>query len=355
MNTRRILVAVLCVLAVPAWAHVDSPLLTDPCGSCHVGHGEKGEPMLEKVEEASCFRCHGSDDERNRMVALGHLVPSAVLHDMRPEFDKAFSHPVERGGGHLPDEQLPSYGGAKVSHAECVDCHNPHERVTQGKAMNFSVKGYSLTGQYQERAVYEYNICLKCHTDVSGGKNSGRSLVRDFARTGRSQHPVTRGASGRRMPSLFEQMPAGGLMKCSDCHRSDDPDSPRGPHGSRYPFMLSGNYSRALDADENPFAYEFCYGCHDRTSILGNESFPLHREHIEGDLVAGTRGTSCATCHTAHGSADNPSLIAFNLQAVSPADGTGRIEFRSMGEGTGTCTLKCHGYNHAPGSYQWTP
>jgi hypothetical protein len=307
--------------------------------------------MLEKGEELFCYQCHGADEERSRMVAAGRLVPDTQLKDLRGDFDKQFSHPVERGGGHDPTEQLPRFGGSKVSHAECVDCHNPHQRVAGDKSMDFAVQGYSLTGQYQERALYEYNICLKCHTDLTGAENGGRSIVRDFARSGRSQHPVTNAASGRRIPSLFEPMAGGGRMMCSDCHRSDDPDAPRGPHGSRHESMLSGNYSRGVYEEESSYAYEFCYQCHDRSSILANESFPLHREHIEGDLLTGRKGTSCFTCHTAHGSPSNPYLLEFNLQAVQPAEGTGRVQYMSLGEGSGTCTLKCHGYNHSPGSY----
>ena len=67
--------------------------------------------------------------------------------------------------------------------------------------------------------------------------------------------------------------------------------------------------------------------------------------------MSGRKGTSCFTCHTAHGSPRNPHLVEFNLQAVQAAEGTGRIDYQSLGEGTGNCTLKCHGYNHSPGSY----
>jgi len=352
MNIRMItLTGLLLLAASPSGAHVDSHLLTDPCGSCHVGHGVADQPMLEKAEEHMCYQCHGSTAERARMEAEGRLVPGSRLKDLRVEFNKIYSHPVERGSGHSPTERLPSFSGAKTSHAECVDCHNPHQRLTNHKTMDFAVQGYSLDGQIQERALYEYNICLKCHTNAIGAKSNERDLVRDFSRSARSQHPVTSGASGRYLPSLIEPMPGGSRMNCSDCHRSEDPNSPRGPHGSQYEFMLSGNYDHDIYQDENPFAYQFCYQCHDRFSILSNESFPLHREHIEGDPLTGRRGTSCFTCHTAHGSPSNRALIEFNRQAVQPADGTGRLEFQSLSEGTGNCTLKCHNYNHAPGSY----
>lgn len=338
-------------LAVPVLGHVGSPQLTDECGSCHVGHGKPGEPMLAKSEENFCYQCHGSDQERNRMIAEGWLLPSARLMDMREEFNKLYSHPVDRTGLHSPTEKLPSFGGAEASHAECVDCHNPHQRLEAGKAMDFAVTGYSISGQYMERSLYQYEICLKCHSTQMGAKSSERNLDRVFATSVRSQHPVTTPPSGRVIPSLGEKAKSGQRMKCSDCHRSGNPDGPRGPHGSDHEFMLSGNYNRDVFVQESAFAFEFCYSCHDRFSILGNESFPFHQEHIEGDPVTGRSGTSCYTCHASHGSPENPHLIQFNLQAVSGDKSTGRVEYFEAAQGTGTCVLECHGYNHAPGRY----
>ena len=81
---------VVILSVVPAGGHVGSPQLTDDCGACHVGHGQSGEPMLAKSEEDFCYQCHGSDQERSRMIAEGWLLPSARLVDMRQEFEKQF-------------------------------------------------------------------------------------------------------------------------------------------------------------------------------------------------------------------------------------------------------------------------
>ncbi|MEN8008348.1 MAG: cytochrome c3 family protein [Candidatus Krumholzibacteriota bacterium] len=354
-TSRVALVAVLAVLTLwgigPALGHVGSPQLADDCGGCHVGHGKPGEPMLAKSEEDFCFQCHGSEQERSRMIADGWLMPSARLLDMRPEFDKQYSHPVDREGLHSPTEKLPSVGGAEVSHAECVDCHNPHQRLEAGKKVDFAVSGYSISGQYLERSLYEYEICLKCHSDRMGIKNTERSLDRVFALSVRSQHPVTVQPSGKTIPSLMGKAMDRQRMKCSDCHRSGDPEGPKGPHGSDNEFMLSGNYNRDVFVQESAYAFEFCYSCHDRLSILGNESFPYHREHIEGDPFSGRQGTSCFTCHASHGSPDNTNLIQFNLQAVTGEKMSRRVEYLETGSGSGTCVLECHGYNHAPGGY----
>ncbi len=173
-----------------------------------------------------------------------------------------------------------------------------------------------MSGQYLERSLREYEICLKCHAGEENSKMTGRKLIDQFSPAARSQHPVTKVASGEKLPSLSSALGQGQTLLCSDCHTNDDPDGPRGPHGSNNRFLLSGNYDIDEYADESPFAYEFCYSCHDRTSILSDESFPWHSEHILGDPIEGRSGTSCYTCHASHGSSQNEHLLEFNQAAV---------------------------------------
>ena len=345
-----VLAAACGLLWEPGSAHVDSLALTDQCGSCHVGHGQSGEPMLAKSEEDFCFQCHGSESERSRMVQEGRLTSSSRLVDLRPDFEKMYSHPIGLDGVHSPVEKLPSYEGGNTAHAECVDCHNPHQRVNGVRGLNYDVSGYSLEKQYLDKSVYEYEICLKCHSDHLGGKRAGRSVSKSFARSVRSQHPVTVSAPSRGLPSMRNKAWTGDRMLCSDCHRSDDPDGARGPHGSNYEFLLSGNYNREVYVQESPYEFEFCYSCHDRASILSDEGFQGHRLHIEGDPLTGRLGTSCFSCHASHGSPDNPGLISFNTQAVGSEKSGMGVQYIPSGQGTATCVLMCHGYNHSPGS-----
>jgi len=345
--------AVLAALLLPSatTGHVDSPMLTEGCGSCHVGHGLSGQPMLTRAEENFCYQCHGSSEERSRMIDTGRLIAGAKLKDIEAQFKKPFRHPVAEGVGHSPREELPEIGGGSVSHSECVDCHNPHEKVIQGSMAVRKVKGYSLTGQRTETSVHEYEICFKCHADRLTLSPGERNILDDFSVDTRSQHPVTKPGAGARLPSMGAAPVVNASMMCSDCHRSDDPDAPRGPHGSQYRYLLSGNYETGTHTEESSFAYEFCYRCHDRSSILANESFPLHKEHIQGDLISGISGTSCYTCHTSHGSLHQPHLLEFNPRAVQPEEVSRRIEYRTLGTQSGECYLKCHDYNHAPGRY----
>jgi predicted CXXCH cytochrome family protein len=341
----------ILVLPVITPCHTDSNLLPEGCGSCHVGHGMSGQPMLEMAEEEFCYQCHGSAAERSKMIASGRLSASAVLSDIEAEFQKTYRHPVVDGMGHSPSEELPRLGEGEVRHAECGDCHNPHDKVRSGKSAIRKVKGYSLIGQYLETSSREYEICLKCHSNRMAFNQKERSLVDDFSINARSQHPVTKPGRGIQLPSLIATLGLGGTMLCSDCHRSGDPDSARGPHGSMHQHLLSGNYDTGVYAEESALSFEFCYSCHDRSSILSNESFTLHREHLVGDPIVGRTGTSCYSCHVSHGSKSNPHLLEFNSLAVQPEERLGIVEYRALGAGSGECYLKCHDHNHSPGRY----
>ena len=349
-----VLIQIILALAFSVYdvsSHINSHLLPDECGSCHVGHGLSDQPMLNESEEDFCFQCHGSENKRTAMIANGKLSPAAMLKDLESEFRKPFRHPVEEGFGHSPTEKLPSFSGSQISHAECVDCHNPHQRIQAGSNQAADVSGYSLSGQYLESSMHEYEICLKCHSGIYSFDRSKSDPRREFSPSVRSQHPVTIAGVGKRLPSLKTMAGHGTLMKCSDCHTNDNPDGPRGPHGSNHESLLSGNYTRDVFAEESQYAYEFCYSCHDRVSILSDESFPLHSEHIVGDLFKEVPGTSCYTCHASHGSQNNLHLIEFNPEAVTGDAKTGIIQYRSSNDGSGQCYLTCHGYAHSPAEY----
>jgi predicted CXXCH cytochrome family protein len=341
----------LTLSGVLAYAHVDDPTLPEGCGSCHVGHGMKKEPMLSAAEEEMCYHCHGSQESQAAMRQAGRLAEYAAPVNIEREFEKMYRHPVKEGTGHSATERLPGITGTAVNHAECVDCHNPHQRFQRSEVPTYEVQGYSLAGQYVDRTDFEYEICLKCHSVGLDIDRTSKNMLQQFSVTVLSQHPVTKRDLGPGSVSLSSELSPDARMKCSDCHTNDNPDGPRGPHGSRYPALLSANYELDPYTDESPFAFEFCYSCHDRSSILGNESFPRHREHIVGNPLNGVRGTSCYTCHASHSSRSYEFLIDFNREAVSPSLTDGRIEFVSFGNRSGACYLKCHGYSHDPAEY----
>ena len=345
------LVGAVCLFTISSFAHVENFLLPEECGSCHSGHGLADEPMLAHSEEELCYQCHGSSSNQADMKQSGKLLSSANLADIEQEFKKMYRHPVQKGVGHSPTEKLDGFSMTPITHAECVDCHNPHTRIDHGKDMKYEVSGVSLSGSYQEEAQYEYEVCLKCHSSQTTFDEKKKNIRLSFSLSSASQHPVTAEMPAVKSISIKSKaLNFSSKMKCSDCHTNDDPDGPQGPHGSRHKYLLSGNYNTDIFSNESGYAYEFCYSCHDRTSILANESFPLHAEHIIGDPVRNIKGTSCYTCHASHSSSDHDYLIDFNPEAVSGDNDFDRIDFNS-GINQGECYLNCHGHNHGPSKY----
>jgi hypothetical protein len=115
-------------------------------------------------------------------------------------------------------------------------------------------------------------------------------------------------------------------------------------------YILKDNFDTSDNNTEGALVYALCYRCHDRNSILANESFKYHALHVQGKHSLS--GTSCFTCHTAHGSVDYKYLIRFNPLVVSP-NAKGVLKFVEKGNAkfSGECYLSCHGVEHNPKSY----
>ena len=328
------------------------------CANCHRIHSApQRERLLRFVrEEDGCLNCHSGDVARYNIAA-----------DIR----KFSGHdPTRRTGEHDPAERAFSM----TRHVECADCHNPHAsrernigavRGTLGataKGPILGVKGVSLSGREIEESRFEYEICFKCHAD---GVNRPRvddiprqvnqtNTRLQFMPSNPSFHPVAGPRRAEDSPSLVAPLRRGSMITCTDCHNSDNSrfaggSGANGPHGSIYEPLLVRNYETDDFTMESAQAYALCYQCHDRQSILNNESFPHHRVHIV-DAQA-----PCSVCHTAHGiyrgqgNANNHSnLINFDLSVVSPADTPNgrRLEFNDTGRLAGNCTLTCHGLPH---------
>ena len=116
----------------------------------------------------------------------------------------------------------------------------------------------------------------------------------EFEPSGPSFHPVVSPGVNPNVPSLIPPMTVATVIYCTDCHSSDATSSAKGPHGSVYRPLLADRYETADFTPENSSSYELCYRCHSRNSILGDQSFAGHSEHLEN-------GIPCSACHDAHG------------------------------------------------------
>jgi predicted CXXCH cytochrome family protein len=339
-------------------SHLDRRKVPKGCATCHYGFNFKsgGGPNV-------CIICHGEPSRRTqeyKYMPKGFAPKGVDLRNIEAEFSKTYRHPTfDAGGRHEGKEVLPEIDSRTPRHAVCVDCHNPHY-VSPGKKFA-GIKGKG-TGNLQSQISSEHELCYKCHGDSANlpGRSTNKQV--EFSRNNPSFHPVEAEGKNAAVVSLLKpykekKINPGdvSMVACGDCHGSDNPSAPRGPHGSKYEYILADNYSIKDDQPESVFNYALCYRCHSRTSILGDESFKFHSLHINGrgGITAGAKnGTSCFTCHTAHGSTENKYLIRFNKDVVLP-NARGMLKFAEKGVSSfrGECYLSCHGVDHDPKKY----
>ncbi len=318
------------------------------CLACHRPHGAGGhERLLHFAQsEDNCLSCHN-----------GTVATTNVGADLL----KLSRHNVSHYSGiHDPKEQP----ATMPMHVECEDCHNPHA-VRQGSAPAPMIpgalqgtSGVTITGGTTVQAQFEYEVCFKCHADNPGRPAS--RITRDITQTntrlefdlsGPSFHPVAAPGVNPNVPSLIAPMTVATQIRCTDCHNSDSSSTAKGPHGSLYSPLLAARYETSDFTSESSSAYELCYRCHSRNSILGNESFAKHEQHL-------LHGIPCSACHDPHGISasqgsilNNRHLINFDVAIVQPDARTGRRAFEDTGVLHGRCYLSCHGHSHSPEEY----
>ncbi len=317
------------------------------CLTCHRPHGAGGHERLLHFPrmEDNCLNCHNG------------LVASNVRADLL----KRSRHDVFRYRDVHDPREVPTVA---PMHVECADCHNAHAlRRAPAQAPMIpgamqGVSGFTLTGVVTPNVQFEYEVCFKCHADNPERPPSDitRQITQtntrlEFDPSGPSFHPVTAPGMNTNVPSLRSPLTVATFIFCTDCHSSDSPSAAKGPHGSIHPYLLAGRYETSDFTPESRSSYELCYRCHSRNSILGNESFAAHREHLENEVP-------CSACHDPHGisasqgsSFNNSHLMNFDVAIVQPDPDTGRRAFEDLGVFHGRCFLSCHGGKHSPAEY----
>jgi hypothetical protein len=327
--------------------HLDKKNMRDGCASCHMGFDFSDGGGAYK-----CVACHGPSTLQN-----GVLKQGIILKDITKDFSKNYRHPVfDKKGAHSAREVLPEIDSTVPRHVTCADCHSPHFVSTDNPYAGLRGK---KVGNLVASVTKEYELCYLCHSDSANLPVKSTNKRIEFSMNNASFHPIEGEGKNQAVISLIrpyrekKSSPSDvSILKCADCHSSDDSTSARGPHGSKYQGLLTDNYSTRDNIAESSFAYGMCYKCHKRSSILGNESFVSHSRHITGERNFKGGGTSCYTCHSSHGSVENKYLIRFNREFVSESS-TGKFKFVEKGTYTfhGECWLTCHGVDHNPKSY----
>lgn len=345
-------------------------------GGKKAGAGASTASPLDQV----CLDCHqGPSTPAKDLGAskLGLWAGTGSSHVDGPFQERARSYArlVDKGNGRKVQLK-----------AQCDGCHDVHSKHQTSNLLPlaFDAQGKLL----KVRPTSTSQVCFACHAGTEAvrflrGDADLGALMGPSAQSG--HRPGATAASRPDLPSLRTGFFSGAL-DCISCHDNSNPVGPRGPHTSAYAHLLKASFGREGDvATTGPRANELCFTCHDRISIEGNQSFPLHAQHISGftglgaskagnRIVPGKRATgglpawkplalgggsqgsgfgqpaACATCHDAHGSVKNPALVAFDPSVVTRSS-VGGISFQRTGLKQGSCTLSCHGYDHVQSRY----
>jgi len=329
------------------WPHTEfTTVAENACENCHTPHNAMGrnDLMNELAEENACLSCHN-----------GNVAASDIASELtKPYLHNVYSYTGDHDAGEDPLVTL--------MHVECSDCHNPHGVYNStalapaaGGALN-GRSGINLGGGVSDPVQNQYEVCFRCHAD-SPGKPAGlisRQIEQtntrlEFSPGNPSYHPLAATGQNPDCPSLISgEYTEASMIYCTDCHAGNGPGASSGPHGSDWPGLLRLRYETADYTVESAESYALCYSCHSRTSILGNESFPYHMEHIVEE------NSPCSACHDPHGisstqgnSVNNSNLINFDISIVTVSGFN--LKFVDTGYQSGYCLLRCHGQGHGFG------
>lgn len=342
------------------------------CNYCHsMTYGVAGSANLAMERSELCLTCHSEKGKKEVIekpaVKRGRMQRYVAKADIMSEVSKPFSHPVVQTSSlHNRREVLPETDPEAPRHVACVDCHDYHQITSRNKLGPVKVTGAlgeakrlkDVRDMIPGDEIFEYELCFNCHGDSENLPLNQTNKRIQFSVSNPSYHPLIAEGKNPVVPSLKKPYAAMkkkssdiSVIKCGDCHGNNDEKGPKGPHGSTYPYILVRNYSIDDGQPESSFQYDLCYMCHERDSILRNDSFRYHALHIQGNPNTKNLGTSCYTCHNSHGSADNKFLITFNKDVVYSNVSSGQLRFVSTGTFTGECYLSCHDVSHNPKRY----
>ncbi len=371
----------------PTWTQLDEW----GCEACHTPHfAPTAEQLLNFTADPPtpflCTSCHSTDPPSpphatGAPAAVATAVSRVGGADIASQVRKLSSHPESTGLPAGLARGLGSRSQSDLTSVGCADCHNPHQANAQTAEVPYvsgalrGVAGVDRNGAQVFPATYEYEICLRCHGDNTPDSEFVPRVVAstntrlDFDAGNASFHPVIEMGRGVDVPSLpsslSPQMTASNQIGCTDCH-ADDEGGSRGPHGSDFAPILKERYETVDGTGESYDNYALCYRCHERTSILADQSFrtrsfrttPSGGGH-SGHLAA---GAPCSACHDPHGVQESPNeafrptgdhthLINFDTRIVAPLPDGLPPSFKDNGSRTGSCTLVCHGVTHTATSY----
>jgi predicted CXXCH cytochrome family protein len=298
---------------VNPWFHTPYTTVADnACENCHAPHTAAGAVRLLNFtnQEDNCLSCHSG---------------TVATKNIQAQLTKTYKHNVYGYPG-VHDEKEPALMSAV--HVQCVDCHNPHAtNNTTATAPNVNgfeagVQGIDNNGNPIAAALYEYQICFRCHADnpstiqyTQRYRGIGNQRF-NFAPTNVSYHPVEAAGQNPSVTSLIAPMTVASKIYCSDCHGSDGAGAPAGPHGSanlailklaydttRFPMLGAG-----WSATDLSMRWPLCFQCHNVTTVTS-----IHTSISGGHFM---KYTGCNTCHDPHGYDGTPGVNGGNAASA---------------------------------------
>jgi hypothetical protein len=326
--------------------------------------------------------------------------PTAHILASGDEFGRVLNRHTECGDCHNP------HRGAEVDSVS-----SPDGTAWTASGRISGISGLAVTNGYGGSApsyvfrdgtstpiTAEYQLCLKCHSGYTkllpkDPAHPSRDMLDagiEFNPANDSFHPVE-GAGTNQTPKMALSLSGpsayklwtftpSSTVRCTNCHSAPVPAAvsvPAGsdlaPHASANRGILAAKYEdRVLTSVTAPFQesnFALCFLCHTDspfvTSSRAATNFSLHEMHTGGIAGNGPSGGTidtpgagggnalCAECHfRPHSTATTPEqgtrLVAF---APNVLDNNGVRSWTSAGVGAGSCTLTCHGKEHAEESY----
>lgn len=336
------------------------PPVTDPgrqgsCANCHQTHGwpDTGAPaqdypsLLVDGEEKLCNTCHDG---------------SPVSLDVRAEIVKTYRHPAgDYSGRHTAGEGGAAAYGAANRHAECSDCHNPHQakadasapvapaasnrlRRVSGVAVTNGPAGATPSYSPVDSSSFEYELCFKCHSSWTTQPAGQTDLAVALNTNNPSYHPVE--GVGRNtnidINAFVNGWTPASVTYCTDCHSSDNA-AVRGPHGSSNAHILKKPYA-ASGARRIMSSGELCFDCHLYDTYSNRDASPTVQGYSRFNRPLTPKGHAfhvddkeypCYSCHDTHGS-------SLWLGLIVTGRNPGITTFVQTATG-GTCNPTCHG------------
>lgn len=290
------------------------------CEDCHAPHGSAYPNLEARAEDTDtvngeCLDCHSSTGT-NPKKGTAPNVKTDLTQTGSPSPDR-YRHPtLYISGQHSDTEDYSDLYTAGKRHAECIDCHDPHNeqkgtgvyspptappplRNVSGVDVNYAGVTWNNWSAaknwiFMKPITNQYQLCFKCHSSYAwqnnppapGGSIQQTDIPMELNPNNPSYHAVV-GAS--KMPTFKDSnnvthyygkfntanldstgnpWSATSRLYCEDCHRSGT-SSIRGPHGSNYWYLLKAPWTPNTGAEGMGgtggagTSNHLCFICHD--------------------------------------------------------------------------------------------